>query len=145
MSEVIARAVRPSRWIWTNLLVQALLASLWTRRFLDDGEVLAGVVAGAFVLLLLLGCTLVATTPRATVVLTDEVLLVQRRWRPRRVARSSVRAVHGDILGRPTWSETVVVETDTGAFRLGGFDIGTAALIERLQNWAQVGEQASAT
>ncbi len=145
MPEVIARATRPPRWMWTNLVIQAALAGLWTWRFLQDGETVAGGLAAGFVLLALLGGVLIASTPPAALVLTDEALLVQRRWRPRRVARSSVRAVHGNVPGRPTWSESVVIETDSGPVHLGGLDLGVPAMIDRLQAWARVGEQPAGT
>lgn len=51
------------------------------------------------------------------------------------------QAVRGDVPGRPAWSEYVVVETDAGPLRLGGFDVGVPVLVSRIQAWAGVGEQ----
>jgi hypothetical protein len=139
--EVIARAPRAPRWAWVGLALNALLCVHWAWRFAQDGETEAAVLltlvligTAGFVVALL-------SRPPATVTITDDALLIARLRGPQRIERSAVRAVHGDVPGRPTWSEFAIVETDAGPVRLAGLDVGVAVLVERLQDWAGVGEQ----
>ncbi|WP_217616600.1 hypothetical protein [Cellulomonas sp. GbtcB1] len=93
-------------------------------------------------LLIVMAVVLAVVDLRAALVLTDDALLLERRWRPLRVPREAVRAVDGNIHGRPSWSESVVV-TVAGRdrpIRLGGFDVHARVLIPRLQEWAGVGD-----
>lgn len=144
MGEVVARAPRQTRQIWLTLGIQALLAVVWGVRFLTDGDRGAAVLAGCFVVLVLVGLVLALAPPALTLTLTDEALVVTRRWRPLHVRRGDVRAVRGDVPNRPSWSGQVVVETADGrAVRLPRFDVPPGVLIPRLQDWAGVGERPS--
>ncbi|MBW0255469.1 hypothetical protein [Cellulomonas sp. PS-H5] len=98
-------------------------------------------------LLIVMAVVLALTDLRATLVLTDDALLLERRWRPLRVPREAVLAVDGNIHGRPSWSESVVV-TVAGRdrpVRLGGFEVHARVLIPRLQEWSGVGDTAPAS
>lgn len=141
MPEVIARAPRAPRWAWVGLAVNGVLSALWAYRFARDGETGAAVLLVLLVVATACATAGIATRPPATVTITHDELVIARLRGPQRVARSEIRAVHGDVAGRPTWSEQVVVETRAGAVRLAGLDVGVAALIDRLQAWAGVGEQ----
>jgi hypothetical protein len=142
VDEVVARAPQQSRQIWVTVGIQALLAVVWVVRFLLDGDRVAAVLAGCFVVLLLVGVVLALAPPALTLTLTDDALVLTRRRRPLHVARGDVRAVRGDVPNRPSWSGQVVVETRDGrAVRLPRFDVTPGALIPRLQDWAGVGER----
>jgi hypothetical protein len=100
------------------------------------------------VLLVAAGMLVVLTQPRTALVLTEDALLLERRWRPVRVPRADVLAVDGSIRGRPSWSEYAVltVRDDAGppgavrTVRVGvGLDVHARVLIPRLQEWAGVG------
>lgn len=147
MREVVARTARPGRWLWAGAAGQALLLASWVPRLGGEDHGLAVVFVCLSGLLLVMAVVLAVTDLRATLVLTDDALLLERRWRPLRVPREAVLAVDGNIHGRPSWSESVVV-TVAGRdrpVRLGGFEVHARVLIPRLQEWAGVGDTAPAS
>jgi hypothetical protein len=139
--EVIARAPRAPRSAWVGLTVNVVLCALWAWRFARDGDGEAAVLLVLAVVATACLTVGVLNRPQATVTITDDALLIARLRGVQRIERSAVRAVHGDVPGRPSWSEYAVVETEAGAVRLAGLDVGVPALVERLQQWAGVGEQ----
>ncbi|WP_147795170.1 hypothetical protein [Cellulomonas sp. Y8] len=147
MREVVARTARPGRWLWAGSAGQALLLASWVPRLGGEDHGLAVVFVCLSGLLIVMAVVLAVTDLRATLVLTDDALLLERRWRPLRVPREAVLAVDGNIHGRPSWSESVVV-TVAGRdrpVRLGGFEVHARVLIPRLQEWAGVGDTAPAS
>jgi hypothetical protein len=121
------------------------MCALWAWRFARDGDGEAAVLLTLAVVAAVCLAAGLLTRPPATITITDDGLLITRLRGVQRIERSAVRAVHGDVPGRPSWSEYAVVETDAGAVRLAGLDVGVPALVERLQQWAGVGEQPAPT
>lgn len=147
MREVVARTARPGRWVWLIVVAQGLALASWVPRLGGEERGLAVLFVCASALLIVMAVVVAVVDPRATLVLTDEALLVERRWRALRVARDAVQAVDGNIHGRPSWSESVVL-TVAGRdrpVRLGGFEVHARVLIPRLQEWAGVGDTAPAS
>lgn len=149
MREVVARTRRPGPWVWVWVWVwvwavvagQAFLLASWLPRLGGPERGLALAFVCASGLVIAIGVALAVVDLRATLLLTDDALLVERRWRPLRIPRAAVRAVDGNIHGRPSWSESVVL-TVAGRdrpMRLGGFDVHARVLIPRLQDSAGVG------
>ena len=97
--------------------------------------VVAGVLAG-------LGVAVWRGGPLAQLALRPDSLAVDRRWRPYSIARTDILGVHGNIAGRPLWSEQLILETTTGRRKLPGFTERPAELIPLLQAWAEVGDVA---
>lgn len=147
MREVLARTARPGRWVWLIVVGQGFALASWLPRLGGEERGVALLFVCASGLLIVMAVVLALTDLRATLVLTDDALLLERRWRPLRVPREAVLAVDGNIHGRPSWSESVVV-TVAGRdrpVRLGGFEVHARVLIPRLQEWAGVGDTARAS
>jgi hypothetical protein len=147
MREVVARTARPGRWVWLIVVAQGLALASWVPRLGGEERGLAVLFVCASALLIVMAVVVAAVDLRATLVLTDEALLAERRWRALRVARDGVLAVDGNIHGRPSWSESVVL-TVAGRdrpVRLSGLDVHARVLIPRLQEWAEVGDTAPAS
>lgn len=96
------------------------------------------------VLLVMAVADMLMPADRRQVVVTETELLVGRRWRVTTIARPDVRAVRGDVLDRPTWSDRVVVEHAGGEMRLPRYEEPPAVVVRRLQEWAGVGERPAA-
>jgi hypothetical protein len=142
MREVVARTARPGRWAWLVVVAQGLVLASWVPRLGGEERGLAVLFVCASGLLIVLAVVVAVVDLRATLVLTDDALLLERRWRALRIPREAVRAVDGDVHGRPSWSEAVVL-TVAGRdrpVRLGGLDVPARVLIPRLQDWAGVGD-----
>lgn len=143
MREVVgsSRGVGVGLWAWGLIASPALQLALWGFRVVRGERggfpVAMLVLSGA---LLVLGVVLLGVERGATLVLTDEALLLERRWRPLEIRRDAIRAVDGDVPGRPAWSETVVVTLDDRTVRLGGFVERPRELVPRLQVWAGLGD-----
>lgn len=146
MREVVTTTKRVGRWLWALVVVQAVQAVMYGVR-VASGE------RGAAVLLLVMTTTVVVggvvillVDVRATLVLTDDALLLERRWRPLRIRRDAILAVDGNVHGRPSWSEAVVltVHGRDRPVRLGNFEVHARVLIPRLQDWAGVGDTPAA-
>jgi hypothetical protein len=147
--EVLARTQRPSRLLWVNAGAPTLLLAVWVPRVLGGERGVAVVLVVLAAVSLTAAVATMLVDARAALVLTDDELVVERRLglRPRRVARLAVRAVDGNVHGRPSWSDTVVITVRDGdrdrLFRLGGFDVHARVLVPRIQEWAGVGDTAS--
>jgi hypothetical protein len=139
MREVLATSKRVPPWWWTNLAVQALLLGLWAWRLAQGERGAAVVLTVGFALVVVLGVLGGLVDRSSALVLTDEALVVERPWRPRRIPRAEIRAVDGDVHGRPGWSDAVVLTVGHRTVKLGGFDAHPRVLIPRLQEWAGVG------
>ncbi|WP_431835745.1 hypothetical protein [Cellulomonas sp. Y8] len=138
----MARTPRPGRWVWLLVVSQGLVLASWLPRLGGEERGLAALLIGGSGVIIVMAVAQAVVDLRAALVLTDDALLLERRWRPLRVPREAVRAVDGNIHGRPSWSESVVV-TVAGRdrpIRLGGFDVHARVLIPRLQEWAGVGD-----
>ncbi|MBI9113710.1 hypothetical protein [Sanguibacter suaedae] len=108
-----------------------------------DGEPWrAALLVVAVVLVAALVCVDLADC-RAWLVVRDDELEVRRRFRaPQIVARADVVAVEGDVAGRPTWSEHVVVRTDDRTLDLPRFHRRPPAdLVPQLQEWVDTGRR----
>jgi hypothetical protein len=149
--EELGRARPPSRWFWALPVGAATQTTGYGWRVLE-GE------RGGAVLMLVLSSLLLATatatmlvSPRARLVLTDDALLLERRWRPLRVPRADVVDVDGDVRGRPDWSEYAVLTvraadgTDRTVKVGAGLDVHARVLVPRLRAWAGVGDAPPAT
>ncbi|MFS0703806.1 hypothetical protein AB6N23_04720 [Cellulomonas sp. 179-A 9B4 NHS] len=143
MREVVARTPPPPRWLGVLAAVQLVNLVYWTVR-LFGGERDAAVVMVVSVAVALAAATaaLVASR-RATLVLTPDHLLLERRRHPLTIARQDVRGVRGDVPGRPSWSEVVLLDVGGREVRLPVLDARPATLVPRLQRWADVGERAA--
>lgn len=147
MREVVARTQRPGRWAWLIVVAQGLTLASWVPRLGGEERGLAVPFIGASGLLIVMAVVLAVVDLRATLILTEDALLLERRWRPLRIPRDAVLAVDGNIHGRPSWSESVVL-TVAGRdrpVRLGGFEVHARVLIPRLQEWAGVGDTVPAS
>jgi hypothetical protein len=147
MREVVARTARPGRWLWAGAAGQVLLLASWVPRLGGEERGLAAFFVSASGLLLVLWVVVAVVDLRATLVLTEDALLLERRWRPLRIPRDAVVSVDGNVHARPSWSESVVL-TVAGRdrpVRLGGFEVPARVLIPRLQEWAGVGGTAPAS
>lgn len=112
-SEVIARSPKKPPWLWVQLIVQSILFAYWANKFRDRGDAdVAIVITVGFFIILVLSIAAVFGYQRVTLVLTDDSVTLQRRWRPIAVARTEIRAVRGEIPGRPSWSSSLVLELD---------------------------------
>jgi len=142
MHDVVARTRPPGRWAWLVVVAQGLVLASWLPRLGREEGGLAVLMVCLSGLLVVSGVILAVIDVRTALVLTDDALILERRWRPRRVRRDAVRAVGGDVHGRPSWSEAVVITVDgrDRPLRLGPFDVHARVLIPRLQEWAGVGD-----
>ena len=142
--ERVASAATPVMFVRLQLVMWTLMLLSWGSQAVRDGEAFHV----AMTVLAATGCAgfawLSLAAPRTELVLGDGALEVRRRFRPLVVDREDVVAVRGDVPGRPTWSEYVVVETRDRTVRLPAFDRGPRDLIPLLQEWAGVGEQPDA-
>lgn len=147
MREVVTRTARPGRWAGLMVVAQGLVLASWVPRLAGEERGLAVLIMSGSGLVIVLAVVVVLVDLRATLVLTEDALLLERRWRPLRIARDAVRAVDGNIHGRPSWSEAVVLTVDgrDRPVRLGNFDVPARELIPRLQEWAGVGDTVPAS
>ncbi|ACQ79663.1 hypothetical protein Bcav_1405 [Beutenbergia cavernae DSM 12333] len=139
MREIVGRSPKQTSVLWVPVGLGLFWTGYWTVQLArgDDRAPIIVAVVVAFVGL----SVAVLLNGRTSLVLTDDELILERRHRPLRVERAAVRAVHGDVPDRPTWSEVVVVEHDSGSVRLPPIDVPPGTVIERLQRWADVGER----
>ncbi|RMI04783.1 hypothetical protein EBM89_17690 [Cellulomonas triticagri] len=150
MREVVGRTPPVPRWFWVVPVGQVPMLVGFGQRVVE-GE------RGASVVVLVLGAitavlgtvTAAGWVPTTRVVLTDDTLRVERPWRPLRVDRSAVVAVDGNVPGRPSWSEAVVVTVrEPGApdraVRLPRLGTHARVLVPRLREWAGIGDAAPA-
>ncbi|NHT19708.1 hypothetical protein [Cellulomonas sp. IC4_254] len=147
MREVVTRTVRTGRWAGLMVVAQGLVLASWAPRLAGEERGLAVLMICVSSLLIVVAVVLVLVDLRATLVLTEDALLLERRWRPLRIDRAAVWAVDGNIHGRPSWSEAVVLTVDgrDRPVRLGNFDVPARVLIPRLQEWAGVGDTVPAS
>ncbi|MTG89883.1 hypothetical protein GJV82_13140 [Cellulosimicrobium sp. BIT-GX5] len=141
MREVIAQEQPRSRWYWIGP-VCGFAGLAGATHSLAGGRTAMVLFIGFFaVLLTLMLVELFAPVDRRQVIATDERLFVGRWWRVVSIARQDVRAVRGDVPNRPTWSDRVIVEHVGGELTLGRYEQPPAVVIQRLQEWAGVGER----
>jgi len=139
--QIVARERPRPRWFWVGPIlglvgVSAATVNMALGRW---GQVLFVILFA--VLLTVAVIDLLLPADRKQAVVTDDVLRVGRWGRVSTIARNDVRAVHGDVLGRPTWSDRVVVEHVGGELRLPLYAEPPSEVIGRLQEWAGVGER----
>ncbi|QTE31097.1 hypothetical protein [Pengzhenrongella sicca] len=142
-SEIIARSPKKPAWLWVQVIVQSILFAYWANRFRESGDAdVAIVMAVGLFIVLALSVAAVLGYQRVTLVLTDNSVTLQRRWRPIVVPRTAILAVRGEIPGRPSWSSSLVLELDDKRIvTLPTFGQTGKALVPRLQDWAGVGEK----
>jgi hypothetical protein len=142
MREVVTTTKGVPRWLWALVLVQAVQAVTYGVRVAsgEGGEAILLLVMTSLVAVC--GVVVLLVDLRATLVLTEDTLLVERRWRPLRVPREAVLAVDGDVRGRPSWSGSAVltVRGRDRPVRLGNVEMHARVLVPRLQEWAGVGD-----
>lgn len=145
-AEVVARSPRPRRSMIVLAIMNTAYVALWSWRFGGElGSARPVALAVGAVVLVAATYVLVRLYRRrggTRLVLTGDELRLERRVRPVVVRREDVVAVRGDVPGRPTWSERVLVLTRTGVVTLPHLDRPPAALIAALQGWSGVGEDA---
>jgi hypothetical protein len=144
MREVVAQEEPVSRWFWVGPLCSLVALAVATRSLV--GGRTAGVLFAALFAVLLARTLVELLLPadRRRAVVTGDALVVGRWWRVVTIAREDVRAVRGDVPGRPTWSDRVVVEHAGGELWLPRYQQPPAVVIQRLQEWAAVGERPAA-
>ncbi|MBB2924401.1 hypothetical protein [Cellulomonas cellasea] len=141
MTEVVARSPARRGLLLALLVINVLQLALWVTRALREDDPVATLLAVALAVLVVgLAVSVLLTRRPAELVLTEDALTLRRRRRPLTVARASIRAVRGDVRGRPTWSHTVVLHLDDRTLRLPALEPGAGVLVPRLQTWAGVGE-----
>ncbi|NKY38970.1 hypothetical protein [Cellulomonas septica] len=144
MEEVVARSPGPPRWLYVLVVVNGATAAYWAVRLAGGTRDAAVVLGAAGCLALAAALALLLDRLRARLVVTDDALRVERRWRPRTIARDEIRAVRGDVPDRPSWSQAVLVEVADGrVVHLSPLDASAGDVIVRLQRWAGVGERAT--
>ncbi|WP_258724864.1 hypothetical protein [Cellulomonas sp. NS3] len=141
MAEVLARAPARRGLLLALLAINVVQLALAVVRAVRDDDPTATLLAVLLAVLVggLAVGVLLAARP-AELVLTEDALVLRRRLRPLTVARASVRAVRGDVRGRPTWSHAVVLQLEDRTLRLPALEPGAGVLVPRLQSWAGVGE-----
>ncbi|WP_028045244.1 hypothetical protein [Cellulomonas sp. URHE0023] len=139
----IAATARPNRLLTIGHLVVWSVAAvvLSCAAFVVHSGVLV-VAAGVSALLAVLWGWLGFVGQVAQLWLTPDSLELRRRLRPYSIRRVDVLAVHGNIEGRPMWSDQVVLETATGARPLPGFTERPAELVPLLERWVATGHVA---
>ncbi len=139
--DVVARSPDPKPWVRIQLVVNALLLLGWGSLAVRRGETVHVLLTCLVALALALNVAAVRAMPRVQLVLLADALEVRRRARPVRVARDDVVAVRGDVPGRPSWSEHVLVDTPGRTVRLPPLDRSPGEMVPLLQQWAGVGER----
>ncbi|QTE31102.1 hypothetical protein [Pengzhenrongella sicca] len=139
--EVIARSAKKPLWLWAQIFSQALLLIFWANKLREGDDGAAIVMTVLLSIVVILSVAAVFGFQRVELVLTDDAVLLRRRWHPITVARADIRAVRGDIPGRPSWSASLIVQLDAGQIvTLPTFGQTGATLVPTLQEWAGVGE-----
>ncbi len=142
MREVLATTGPTPRWLWGMAAVQAANFALWTVRLVRGDDDAVVVMAVTLAVAVAAATVALVGGRRVRLVLTDDALHVERRFRPVTVPRAAVRGVRGDVPDRPGWSQAVLVELDGRVVRLPAVDAPPSVLVPRLQAWARVGERA---
>jgi len=145
-ARILARTPRTPRWTFPWVLLQGAMLAYWTWQIgaEEQGTARAVIVAvGAILLVAFVAAMVQLYRGRggAAVVLSERELRLERRVRPVTLARHEVLAVRGNVPGRPSWSERVVIETPGGLVSLPLLDKSPALIVPRLQEWAGVSEQ----
>lgn len=143
MREVLARTRRPPRWFWAVPIAQVPTLLLYAPRVVAGERGVPLLLLALSTVVVLAGVATMTIDQRGALVLTDDALRHERRWRPLRVDRGAVVAVDGSVPGRPDWSGHVVVTVSrpggTRTVRLRNLDVHARQLIPRIQGWAGVG------
>ena len=138
--EIVASQTAPVRlWKW-QLGLWVLLFSGWGWQAVAEPtglRITMATMAGASVVMY---AWMLTSGVRVQLVLAGDTLHLKRPLRPLAVARSEILAVGGDVPGRPTWSQQVVIKTRAREIKLPAFDLPPAEVIARLQSWAGVDE-----
>ena len=139
--EVIARSPKKPLWLWAQIILQSLLLAYWANKLRNGDDGAAIVMTVGFSIVVILAVTSVFGYQRVALVLTDDAVMLRRRWRPIAIARTDIRAVRGDIPGRPSWSNSLVLQLDDDrTVTLPTFGQTGKTLVPKLQEWAGVGE-----
>lgn len=140
-SRVVVAVGAPSvKWAKAQLVLNLLLLLLWGWQALTTNQTIYVVLTGFSAVAVVLYLWAAISAPRVELILTSDRLEVRRRFRPHLIDRREITAVRGDVPGRPSWSEQVLVETRGGVVRLPPLDRPPAEVIPELQQWAGVGE-----
>jgi len=148
-ARAVARTPPANRRLLPLAAFNAAYATFWTWR-IAAGEhgrarVVVLAVAGALLVALVVALAVAFRRRGGVVLRLDETeLRLERRVHPVAVRRRDVLAVRGDVPGRPTWSEHVLVQTPGGILRLPPLDQPPGVLVPLLQEWAGVEEQVPA-
>lgn len=141
---MVATGAKPVTFLRLQVLIWTLLFLSWGWQALTEGKrvqvfmtVLAGIALAGYV-------WMAVSTRRVELVVHEDHLQLSRRFRSLSIARSDITAIRGDVPGRPTWSQQVLIETDDRTVRLPALDRSPSETIARLQEWAGVGEQPTA-
>ena len=140
VGDVVATGGMPRGFWVLQLVVWAMQLLLWVPRALTEREPLqiAFAIFAAVGLAAAVWMSLAGT--RIELLVHEESLELRRRFRPLTVARADVVAFKGNVSGRPSWSEYVIIETRNGEVRLPALKPSPAVLLPRLQRWAGVSE-----
>lgn len=146
-AEIVARSPVASRSLLAMTIINGVNVAFWLWRISSEeqGRGRQVVLAVGAVLLMAAAGALVLIYRRrggTRLVLTDDELRLERRAKPVVLRREEVLAVRGNIPGRPTWSEHVLVQTQSGLHTLPPLDRPPSELILALQQWSGVSEDA---
>lgn len=142
--DVIATGGMSRKFLMLQLALWAMQFVVWGGQALTAREpfqIAMAVLAGAA--LLTFGWMAAAGTS-IDLIVRNESLELRRRFRPLTVARADVVAIRGDVIGRPSWSSCVIIETRGGDVRLPALNPSPTVLVPRLQRWVEEGERPDA-
>jgi hypothetical protein len=131
-----------ARSFWVlHLVLWATQLLLWGPQAFTEREPLqiAMAILAAVALAAAVSMSLAGT--RIELLVHEDTLELRRRFRPLTVARADVVAFKGNVSGRPSWSEYVIIETRSGEVRLPVLKPSPSVLLPRLQRWAGVSEK----
>ncbi|MDT0164168.1 hypothetical protein Q9R32_01190 [Actinotalea sp. AC32] len=131
-----------ARSFWVlQLVIWATQLLLWGPQALTEREPLQIVMAIFTTVGLAAAVWMGLTGARIELLVHEDSLELRRRFRPLTVARADVIGFKGNVSGRPSWSEYVIIETRSGEVRLPALKPSPSVLLPRLQRWAGVDEK----
>lgn len=144
VGDLLATGGMTRGFLMLQLALWATQSLLWGWQALTEGGPLQIAMAILATVALITFGTMSIVGTRIELVLRGDALQLRRRLRPLTVSRADVVAVRGDVLGRPSWSQCVIIETRSGDVRLPALNPSPSVLIPRLQRWVEVGERPEA-
>lgn len=146
-TEIVARSARRPRALLALTIVNGTNFAFWAWRIGTEeqgrGRLVVLAVSAVVFLAVVGGFVLVFRRRGGTsLVLTDTELRLVRRLNPVVIRRQEVLAVRGNIPGRPSWSEHVLVQTQGGLHTLPPLNRPASELIPALQQWSGASEDA---